>query len=109
VRPDFPLGRHILTDPGLVCALSSRYYTQRPGLYALATHFAKASAASAFIDGWKCVEMCQAYLMLTAYTPPTQRFEDSRSGFYSGVATRWEINSLHLDIQTPDYPMSGLR
>jgi hypothetical protein len=47
--------------------------------------------------------------MLTAYTPPTQRFEDSRSGFYSGVATRWEIDSLHLDIQTPDYPVSGLR
>jgi hypothetical protein len=72
----------------VVCALSSRYYTKRPGLYALAIHFAKASAASAFIDGWKCVEMCQAYLMLTAYTPPTQRFEDNRSGFYSGIATR---------------------
>jgi hypothetical protein len=72
----------------IVCALSSRYYTQRPGLYTLAIHFAKASAASAFIDGWKCVEMCQAYLMLTAYAPPTQRFEDSRSGFYSGIATR---------------------
>ena len=71
-----------------VCALSSRYYTQRPGLYTLAIHFAKASAASAFIDGWKCVEMCQAYLMLTAYAPPTQRFEDNRSGFYSGIATR---------------------
>ncbi|KAF8498188.1 hypothetical protein F5888DRAFT_1693337 [Russula emetica] len=72
----------------VVCALSSRYYTRRPGLYTLAIHFAKASAASAFVDGWKCVEMCQAYLMLTAYSPPTQRFEDNRSGFYSGVATR---------------------
>lgn len=75
----------------VVCALSSRYYTRRPGLYTVAIHFAKASAASAFIDGWKCVEMCQAYLMLTAYTPPTQRFEDNRSGFYSGVATRLAI------------------
>src|SRR6266571_6932509 len=73
----------------VVCAISSRYYTKRPGLYKLAFHFAKASAASAFVDGWKCVEMCQAYLMLTAYAAPTQRFEDSRSGFYSGVATRY--------------------
>jgi len=72
----------------IVCALSSRYYSRRPGLYTLAIHFAKASAASAFIDGWKCVEMCQAYLMLTAYAPPTQRFEDNRGGFYSGVAVR---------------------
>ncbi|KAI9435735.1 fungal-specific transcription factor domain-containing protein [Lactarius indigo] len=74
----------------VVCAISSRYY-KRPGLYKLAIHFAKAGAASAFIDGWKCVEMCQAYLMLTAYAAPTQRFEDSRSGFYSGVATRLAI------------------
>ncbi|KAI0263263.1 hypothetical protein BC834DRAFT_325863 [Gloeopeniophorella convolvens] len=72
----------------VVCAVSSRYYTKRPGLYKLSVHFAKASAASAFIDGWKCVEMCQAYLILTAYAAPTQRFEDSRSGFYSGIATR---------------------
>jgi len=72
----------------VVCALSSRYYKPRPGLYTLAIHFAKAAAASAFIDGWKCVEMCQAYLMLTAYATPTQRYEDSRSGFYSGIATR---------------------
>ncbi|KAH9068022.1 hypothetical protein EDB83DRAFT_2314835 [Lactarius deliciosus] len=57
----------------VVCAISSRYYTKRPGLYKLAIHFAKAGAASAFIDGWKCVEMCQAYLMLTAYAAPTQR------------------------------------
>ncbi|KAH9957520.1 hypothetical protein BC827DRAFT_1270211 [Russula dissimulans] len=80
----------------VVCALSSRYYTRRPGLYTLAIHFAKAAAASAFIDGWKCVEMCQAYLMLTAYATPTQRFEDSRSGFYSGIATRLALE-LGLD------------
>ena len=27
--------------------------------------------------------------MLTAYAVPTQRFEDNRSGFYSGVASRY--------------------
>jgi len=88
VRVHFIRVAGVLQTLVTVCALSSRYYTQRPGLYTLAIHFAKASAASAFIDGWKCVEMCQAYLMLTAYAPPTQRFEDNRSGFYSGIATR---------------------
>lgn len=82
-----------------VCAISSRYYTKRPGLYKLAIHFAKAAAASAFIDGWKCVEMCQAYLMLTAYAAPTQRFEDSRSGFYSGIATRYYFILLTFSIR----------
>ena len=72
-----------------VCALSSRYYTKRQGLYKLAIHFARAAAASAFIDGWKCVEMCQAYMMLVGYAVPTQRYEESRSGFYSGVAGRY--------------------
>ncbi|KAH9969384.1 hypothetical protein BGW80DRAFT_1461677 [Lactifluus volemus] len=85
----------------VVCALSSRYYTRRPGLYNLAIHFAKAAAASAFIDGWKCVEMCQAYLMLTAYAAPTQRYEDNRSGFYSGIATRLALElGLNRDSNT---------
>lgn len=61
-------------------------------------HFARAAAASAFIDGWKCVEMCQAYLMLTAYAVPTQRFEDSRSGFYSGVASRYNRYFAHFSF-----------
>ncbi|KAI0062961.1 hypothetical protein BV25DRAFT_1803108 [Artomyces pyxidatus] len=72
----------------VVCAVSSRYYSERPGLYKLAIHFAKASAASAFIDGWKCVEMCQAYIILAAYGVPTQRWEESRSWTYTGIAAR---------------------
>ncbi|KAI0041669.1 hypothetical protein FA95DRAFT_1565152 [Auriscalpium vulgare] len=75
----------------VVCAVSSRYYSQRPGLYKLAIHFAKASAASASVDGWKCVEMCQAYLILAAYGVPHRRFEESRSWFYTGVATRLAV------------------
>jgi hypothetical protein len=78
VRAHFSRDVVALQTLGLVCALSSRYYTRRPGLYNLAIYFAKALVASAFIDGWKCVEMCQAYLMLTAYAPPTQRDSKTR-------------------------------
>ncbi|KAI0296978.1 hypothetical protein B0F90DRAFT_1743135 [Multifurca ochricompacta] len=66
--------------------------------------FTVASAASAFVDGWKCVEMCQAYLMLTAYAAPTQRYEDNRSGFYSGIATRLAIE-LGLNRETSVRPL----
>ncbi|KAI0263257.1 hypothetical protein BC834DRAFT_888269 [Gloeopeniophorella convolvens] len=50
--------------------------------------FAKVPAALAFLDGWKCIEMAQAYLVLTAYAAPTQCFEDNCSRFHSGIATR---------------------
>jgi hypothetical protein len=94
---------------GTVCALSSRYYTQRPGLYTIAIHFAKAAAASAFIDGWKCVEMCQAYLMLTAYAPPTQRYEDNRGGFYSSIATRYRMFPSYISVRLADVLLPDLR
>ena len=48
----------------VVCASSARYYTKKPQLYPLLVHFAKKAAASALIDGWKSVEMCQAYIIL---------------------------------------------
>jgi hypothetical protein len=35
--------------------------------------------------------MCQAYLMLVGYAVPTQRYEDNRNGFYSGVASRYTL------------------
>lgn len=54
----------------------------------MAMHFAKAAAASAFIDGWKCVEMSQAYLIMAAYGSPTRTWEEDRGSFYTGVASR---------------------
>ncbi|TFY56655.1 hypothetical protein EVG20_g8846 [Dentipellis fragilis] len=85
----------------VVCAVSSRYHTRRPALYKMAMHFAKASAASAFIDGWKCIEMVQAYLIMAAYGVPTRRWEEDRSWFYSGVAFRL---AMELDLNRPSRP-----
>jgi hypothetical protein len=55
--------------------------------YPLALHFAKVAAASALIDGRKNVEMVQAYLLMALYAPNGKRFEESRTLFYSGVAS----------------------
>jgi|ERR1700722_12466351 len=54
-------------------------------------HFAKHSAANALIDGWKSVELCQAYIMMSIYAVPAKRWEEDRSWLYTGLAIRCAI------------------
>lgn len=75
----------------VVCALASRYYDEKPDMYMLAIHIAKAAAANAFLDGWKTIEMCQAYILLGAYTPPARKWEEDRYWFFTGLAFRLAI------------------
>lgn len=78
----------------VICAMASRYLRFHPGkesyadVYSLAMHYAKTAAASALIDGRKCVEMCQAYILMSLYAPKGKRFDEDRTWFYSGVAMR---------------------
>ncbi|KAI0686308.1 hypothetical protein BC835DRAFT_1420504 [Cytidiella melzeri] len=76
----------------VVCAVSSRFYDDKPEVYHMAVHMAKASAANAFLDGWKTVEMCQAFLLMAAYMPPAKRWDEDRTWFYSGVAFRLAVD-----------------
>lgn len=66
-------------------------------------HFAKASAASTVVDGWKTVETCQAYLILAAYGFPTRRFEEDRGWCYTAIATRMAVE---LNLNKPPPPNS---
>ncbi|GJJ09088.1 hypothetical protein Clacol_003310 [Clathrus columnatus] len=78
-------------DPFLftaVLAVSSRYYTSRPELYKVAMHYAKAAAATSFVNGVKSIEMVQAYLLMCTYGLPARRWEEDRSWFYGGLAFR---------------------
>ena len=72
----------------IVCALAARFYDEKPDMYALAIHVAKMAAANAFLDGWKTVEMCQAYALMASYMPPARRWDEDRTRFYSGIAFR---------------------
>ena len=78
----------------VICAMASRYLRFHPekesyaDVYSLAMHYAKTAAASALIDGRKCVEMCQAYILMSLYAPKGKRFDEDRTWFYSGVAMR---------------------
>jgi len=73
----------------LVCAISSRYYTRKSEIYPIAMHFAKHAAADALIDGWKSVELCQAYILMSLYAVPARRWEEDRSWFYTDLAIRF--------------------
>ncbi|TDL16780.1 hypothetical protein BD410DRAFT_807837 [Rickenella mellea] len=72
----------------VVCAVSSRYYREKSDIYAIAMHFAKHAAATALIDGWKSVELCQAYILMSVYAVPARRWEEDRSWLYTGLAIR---------------------
>ncbi|KAF8881560.1 hypothetical protein BD779DRAFT_1545499 [Infundibulicybe gibba] len=74
--------------PLVICAISSRYYAEKSEVYPIAMHFAKHSAANALINGWKSVELCQAYILMSIYAVPARRWEDDRSWLYTGLAIR---------------------
>jgi hypothetical protein len=67
--------------------------------------FAKYSAANALIDGWKSVELCQAYILMSIYAVPARKWEEDRSWLYTGLAIRlaMELN-LH---QVPSNMIKG--
>lgn len=71
----------------IVCAIALRYSDKRE-VYPIAMHFAKSAAANALIDGWKSVELCQAYILLSIYSVPARRWEEDRSWLYTGLAIR---------------------
>ncbi|KAJ7486494.1 hypothetical protein FB451DRAFT_1337421 [Mycena latifolia] len=72
----------------VVCAISSRYYPEKSEIYPIAMHFAKHAAANALIDGWKSVELCQAYILMSTFAVPARKWEEDRSWLYTGLAIR---------------------
>ncbi|KAM5540997.1 hypothetical protein V8D89_005308 [Ganoderma adspersum] len=72
----------------VICTVASRYYKEKPHIYGMAIHFAKAAAANAIIDGWKTVETCQAFTLWSLYNPPARRLEETRAWCYTGIAFR---------------------
>ncbi|KAI0738159.1 hypothetical protein C8Q80DRAFT_1222509 [Daedaleopsis nitida] len=81
----------------VVCAISSRYYTEKTEIYPIAMHFAKHAAASALLNGWKSVELSQAYLLMSLYGVPARRWEEDRNWLYTGLAIRIATDlNLHV-------------
>ncbi|VDC02079.1 unnamed protein product [Peniophora sp. CBMAI 1063] len=82
----------------VVCAIALRY-SQREDAYLTAMHFAKNAAAQALVDGWKSIESCQAYILMSIYSIPARRWEEDRSWLYTGLAIRL---AMDLNLYTPN-------
>lgn len=81
----------------VICAVASRFYPERSGLYPHLMHYAQLAAGTALITGTKNVEMCSGYILLSLYPVPAKRWEDQRSWLYLGVAIRTATDlNLHL-------------
>ncbi|PPQ69168.1 hypothetical protein CVT26_003542 [Gymnopilus dilepis] len=81
----------------VICAIASRFYAERPDLYAKCMHYAQLAAGTALISGNKNVEMCSAYILLSLYPVPARKWEDQRSWLYLGLAIRTATDlNLHL-------------
>ena len=48
----------------VICAVAARHWSAKPRAHALLAHYARKAAAAALIDGWKSVELAQAYILL---------------------------------------------
>ncbi|KAJ7826415.1 hypothetical protein B0H13DRAFT_1485807, partial [Mycena leptocephala] len=62
------------------------YYTEKSEIYPIAIHFAKRSAENTLIEGWKSIELFQAYILLSIYAVPARKWEEDCSWLYTGLA-----------------------
>ncbi|KIJ56407.1 hypothetical protein M422DRAFT_23685 [Sphaerobolus stellatus SS14] len=68
-----------------MCAVASRHYSKNKELYPRLIKAAK-EAAGRIVP--KAVETCQAYMLLGVYSPPSRTFEEDRTYWFFGMATR---------------------
>ncbi|KAG8716746.1 hypothetical protein FRC09_015285 [Ceratobasidium sp. 395] len=91
-----------------ICAISSRYYRERPQLYPVAMRFAEQSASKTLVSGQKTVEVVQAYILMCAYPIPTHLREDDRTQIYLSLAIKMAVE-LHLHLPAAGTSTDGER
>lgn len=85
--PQFVCGRSPFLFT-VILAIASRFYTRRPDLHAKCLRQATKEAFSCLERGFKSVEIVQAFLLLTLWGKPAQRFEEDKSWIFAGIAFR---------------------
>jgi len=77
-----------LTQP-IVCSIASKFYTAKPDLHPRLTELAKKLAFSVPGQGYKSVEIVQAYLLLTLWgCGAAERYEQDKTWLLLGMAIR---------------------
>ncbi|KAG8972181.1 hypothetical protein FRB90_010287, partial [Tulasnella sp. 427] len=88
----------------VICAVASRYYTEKPHVYSVAMHYARTAAAMALVEGIKSVDTCQAYIIMSVYPAPARRWEEDRSWLYLRLAIGMATDlSLHIPSSTTKF------
>lgn len=80
-----------------VCAIAAKFYTVRPELHPRLTDLAKKLAFSVPAQGYKSVEIVQAYLLITLYgCGAVERYEQDKTWLMLGMAIRMATDlNLH--------------
>lgn len=64
-------------------------------------HIARNEAATAVMNGWKSIELAQAFILLALWAPPAKKWEEERGYLYTGIATRSVyVLDIHLSYLT---------
>ncbi|KAM6490759.1 hypothetical protein JOM56_013722 [Amanita muscaria] len=100
---------HGLVTPGDVEELFQLFYEKiNVLLHTPASTFSRCPIpfhTNALVDGWKSVELCQAYILMSIYAVPARRWEEDRSWLYTGLAIRLATD-LNLHQQSLVKPQS---
>ncbi|KAI0315247.1 fungal-specific transcription factor domain-containing protein [Amylostereum chailletii] len=85
-----------------ICAISSRFYPARPELHAKLTDLSKKLAFNVPAQGYKSVEIVQAYLLLSLWgCGPVERYEQDKTWLLLGMAIRMATDmNLHRKTST---------
>lgn len=85
-----------------ICAISSKFYTEKPDLHPRLNELAKKLAFNVPARGYKSVEIVQAYLLLTLWgCGAVERFEQDKTWLLLGMAIRMATDlNLHRKSAT---------
>ncbi|KAF9032161.1 hypothetical protein BDZ89DRAFT_1063535 [Hymenopellis radicata] len=80
-----------------ICAIASKFYTEQPDLHSRLSELAKRLAFNVPAQGYKSVEIVQAYLLLTLWgCGAVERFEQDKTWLLLGMAIRMATDlNLH--------------
>ncbi|KAG9122477.1 hypothetical protein FRC07_001117 [Ceratobasidium sp. 392] len=81
--------------PRTVLAVAARDYGKH---YGLLMKEAIRLAGESYFEGWKCVEVVQAFILLATFPAPSRRYDEDRTWIYLGGATRM---AMDLDLNRP--------
>ncbi|PAV23778.1 hypothetical protein PNOK_0084600 [Pyrrhoderma noxium] len=85
-----------------ICAIASKFYTQRQELHSKLTNLSRKLAFSVPEQGYKSVEIVQAYILLTVWgCGPVERYEQDKTWLLLGMGIRMATDlNLHRRTAT---------